>query len=173
MFFKFFFISALLITTYSAQALTIADKRGKVEIELPNGWKYEKDLFGLPHILLSPEGKDRASFSITLTGIGDLKLPANDLKNNQKQYQDGRKKWAESRGFKISKFIPYETFLVDKKISTHSIGVQYKDEKNVEYLEMSYFTECSDSLVHTKALGVLESENIKTAKKIILSLKCL
>lgn len=161
----------LAVIANSAQALTVADKRSQVEVSLPAGWSYEKDILGLPHVFLGPEGDDRASFSITLTGIADVELPVKDLKKNQLQYQDGRKKWAESREFKISKFIPYSTFK-NGQATTHSIGVQYKDAKNIEYQEMSYFTECPDSLVHTKALGVVGSEKMKTALGIIQTLRC-
>lgn len=171
MFFKIVSIFTLAVIANSAQALTVADKRGQVEVSLPAGWSYEKDILGLPHVFLGPEGDDRASFSITLTGIADVELPVKDLKKNQLQYQDGRKKWAESREFKISKFIPYSTFK-NGQATTHSIGVQYKDAKNIEYQEMSYFTECPDSLVHTKALGVVGSEKMKTALGIIQTLRC-
>jgi hypothetical protein len=171
MFFKFLSVLIMTLTAYSAQALTVADNRGQVEVSLPTGWTYEKDIFGLPHVYLGPEGADRASFSITLTGIADVGLPVKDLKKNQQQYQDGRKKWAEQREFKITRFIPYSTFK-NGQATTHSIGVQYKDAKNVEYLELSYFTECPDSLVHTKALGVLGTEKMKTAQGIIQTLSC-
>ncbi len=171
MFFKFFTATFMFLAAYSAQALTINDKRGQIEVELPPGWSYEKELLGLPHVFLSPEGSDRANYSITLTGIGDVKLPVKDLQKNQKQYQEGRIKWAKQRDFKITKFIPYVNFKTGLTL-THSIGVQYNDKKNVEYLEMSYFTECQDSLVHTKALGVLGTEKMKTAQQIIQSLRC-
>lgn len=171
MFFKFLSVCLISLTAYSAQALTVTDKRGQVEVSLPVGWSYEKDILGLPHVFLGPEGADRASFSITLTGIADVELPVKDLKKNQSQYQDGRKKWAEAREFKITKFIPYTTFK-NGQATTHSIGVQYKDAKNVEYQELSYFTECPDTLVHTKALGVVGSEKMKTALAIIPTLSC-
>lgn len=172
MFFRFLSAPFFLLVAYSAQAIMITDNRGQVEAALPQGWSYEKNLFGLPHVFLSPEGADRASFSLTLTGIGDVKLPVKDLKKNQGQYQEGRKKWAQTRDFIITKFIPYNTFNSDK-VPTHAIGFQYKDKKNVEYVEMSYFTECQDSLVHTKAVGILDSEKMKAALKIIDSLRCL
>lgn len=171
MFFKILSVFFLTVTAYSAQALTIVDKRGEVDVSLPAGWSYEKNILGLPHVFLAPDGADRASFSITLTGIADVGLPVKELQKNQKQYQEGRKKWAEQREFKISKFVPYATFK-NGQATTHSIGVQYKDAKNTEYLEMSYFTECPDSLVHTKALGVVGSENMQVAQKIISSLSC-
>lgn len=172
MFFKILSVTFLILGAYSAQALTITDERGQVEAALPQGWSYEKNLFGLPHVFLSPEGSDRASFSITLTGIGDVQLPVKELNKNQGQYQEGRKKWAASREFTITKFVPYKT-LSSNKIQTHVIGVQYKDKKNIEYLEMSYFTECQDSLVHSKAVGTLNTEKMKAALKIIDSLRCL
>jgi hypothetical protein len=171
MFLKYLSVFMLAISAYSAQAITVTDKRGQVEVSLPPGWSYEKEILGLPHVFLAPEGEDRASFSITLTGIADVELPVKDLKQNQTQYQEGRKKWAAAREFKISQFIPYSTFK-NGKATTHSIGVQYKDAKNVEYQELSYFTECPDSLVHTKALGVLGSEKMKTAQGIIQTLSC-
>lgn len=161
----------LILGSYSAHALTISDDRGTVEIELPKDWKYEKNLMGLPHVLLGPEGSHRASFSMTLTGLSEMKLPGKELAKNQSQYQDGRKKWAGPRGFYITKFIPYQNLQTDPKNPTHSIGFQYKDQKQ-EYLEMSYFTECPHSLVHSKALGIVGSDQMKIAQKIIQSLRC-
>lgn len=172
MLFRFLSGFFILLTAHSAQALIIQDERGQVQLDLPSRWKYEKNLMGLPHVLLSPEGKDRASFSITLTGLAEMKLPTKELEKNQPEYQEGRKKWAESRGFKVIKFIPYALLKSGNKFQTHSIGFQYRDEKS-EYTEMSYFTECPNSLVHTKALGESLSPNLTEALKIVKSLMCL
>ena len=154
----------------SAWGITISDERGSLEVSLPSGWRYEKNFLALPHVLLSPE-VNRASFSITVTGIQDVKLPSLALEKNQTDYQDGRKKWAEKRDFIITQFIPYteKTF---NNVRTHSIGFIYKDKKS-EYLEMSYYTECPKTLVHTKALGILGTQNLQQAQTIISSLKCL
>lgn len=148
----------------------MTDERGKVELALPSGWSYEKNLLALPHVFLSPKEK-RASFSITLTGIEGVHLPYKDLAKNQSQYQEGRKKWAEKREFTITKFIPYSESVTDK-VRTHRIGFIYKD-KTTEYLEMSYYTECPKTLVHMKALGEFGSPNMRVGEKIFSSLKCL
>lgn len=169
MFFKLLLLSILILGSYSVGAITVADERGSVELTLPQGWRYEKNLLGLPHVFLSPQEK-RASLSITITGIQDVNLPHKDLAKNQSQYQEGRKKWAQQREFTITKFIPY-SHTINNKISTHSIGVLYKD-KNVEYLEMSYFTECPRSLVHMKALGEFNSPHQLTVQQIPNSLHC-
>jgi hypothetical protein len=168
---KYAAIPVLFLLTMPAWAMKIQDSRGSVYLELPANWKYEKNLLGLPHVFLSPEDKDRVSVSLTLTGIEDVKLPVKELHKNQNQYQEGRKEWAEERGFSISNFTPYETSKTKDKFQIHEIGFEYKDAEST-YRELSWYVECPESLLHLKLLGTKTSARFEEGKAIIKSLSC-
>lgn len=149
-------------------ALVVNDPKGKIEISIPTAWKYEKDLFGLPHVFLSSGDSDKISVSLTLTGIADVKLSPKELKNNQKDYQQGRSEWALSRNFTIINFQPYESFKSNEGKQVHSIGFNYKNS-DIQQSEKSYYIECPETLVHLKALG----KTLTEVPGMIKSLKCL
>lgn len=157
---------------FKSWGLVIEDKRGRGDVVLPDHWSYERDLLGLPHVFLSPGGKEKVSVSLTLTGIEDVKLPGPDLKKNQKEYWRGREDWAKKRGIKILKFHPYMERLNQKKVRVHQIGVEYRGEGS-ELLEMSYYLECQKSFVHMKSVGPKVSLHQGEAVKIIDSYSCL
>jgi hypothetical protein len=162
----------LILVAAKARALSITDERGSVELDQPNGWKYERNIFGLPHVLISPEQKDRTTISITLTGIEEVKLPSFELKKNQEQYQDGRKEWALKRELQIVQFHPYSAIENKEKIKIHQIGLDYKNETFIQ-TEMSYYVECPKTLVHLKSLGPKDSKEVAKAFEAVKSIKCL
>lgn len=162
---------ALLILSLPSWGMKISDERGSVFLDVPSDWKYEKNLLGIPHVFLSPDSTNRTSLSLTLTGIEDVKLPVNELKKNQEQYQKGRREWALERDFTILSFIPYETSKTKDKFAIHSIGFEYKDSQTT-YFEQSYYVECPGSLVHLKILGPKNSVRMPEARKMIHSLVC-
>lgn len=157
--------------TQLASATVINDSRGSISLDFPKNWKYEKNLLGLPHVLLTNDIPERSSLSITLTGLDNVKLPSKDLKQNQNQYQEGRKSWAQSRHAEIIEFLPYlETKTSDNK-SIHSIGFKYKLGTQI-YFEKSFYIECPKSLVHLKLLTPKDSPRILEGESIVKTLKC-
>jgi hypothetical protein len=172
MYFTFFFIFSYCLLSFEAKAFVISDDRGKIDLEVPQNWKYKKNLLGLPHVFISSTDKQKTSLSVTMTGIVGVKLPHKELAKNQNDYQDGRKNWAKERHFRITQFYPYVVKLNSEKIKIHEIGLEYK-KRDKEYTEISYFAECPKSFIHMKALGEKNSAGTLIAKKIPESLKCL
>lgn len=164
------FILLMALITQVAIAAIIEDERGKALVDIPEGWTYEKNILGLPHVFMSSEKPEKTSVSLTLTGLEGVKLKMEDLKKNQGQYQDGRRTWALDREAKIVKFLPYENFKL-KSHSAHSIGVTY-ELGGKTYEEISYYVECPLSFVHMKLLGVLGSQGVSAGKNLMKSLSC-
>ncbi len=163
-------IFSLVILPQKVLGVRIVDKRGSCELDLPSHWKYERDLFGLPHVFLSPGGTKKVSVSLTVTGLEAIRLPSHELMKNQDQYQNGRKEWAKRSGAEITSFYPYEKKMIGKVVS-HQIGVDYK-LRNEEHSERSSFFECSKSLIHMKAVGPKTSAYFKEALLLMETLKC-
>ncbi|MGE3610395.1 MAG: hypothetical protein AB7I27_12465 [Bacteriovoracaceae bacterium] len=165
----FFILYSFAQSTYAKTQLII-DERGKAQITSSNDWKYEKNILGLPHVLISSE-QINSTLSITLTGLKDVSLPSSELNKNQKQYQDGRKAWAASRNAEIEEFIPYQKLQIPSKAMVHTIGFKYRLNGN-KYYEKSYYAECPGSLVHFKLVTLQGSKRINEADEIVKSLKC-
>lgn len=166
---KLFILMTVFFSHLSFGAI-IEDERGKVQVDLPSGWTYEKNLLGLPHVFLSSEKPEKTSVSLTLTGQEGVKLKVEDLKKNQSQYQDGRKTWAEDRKAKIVKFIPYESMKFKTQIG-HSIGFIY-EMNGKTYQEMSYYIECPQSFIHMKVLGIQNASGFNEGVGLVKSLNC-
>lgn len=165
------YLALLNFLTQVVSATVISDSRGSISLDFSKSWKYEKNLLGLPHVLLTNDSPERSSLSITLTGLENVQLPSKTLKKNQDQYKDGRLSWAKGRHAEIEEFLPYlETKTSDNK-SIHSIGFKYK-LGNQMYFEKSFYIECPKSLVHLKLLTPKDSPRILEGESIVKTLRC-
>lgn len=170
-FLKFFCLPLLTFISLDSGAMVISDERGIVEIDPPTTWKYEKNLMGLPHVLLSPGEEKKTSVSVTITGIENAVLSIEDLKKNQKSYQTGRIEWAKKRDVSITRFHPYSDFKTKDKVTGHQIGVDYKIG-DAEQSEMSVYVECPQSFIHLKAVGPSHSQHTKDALNFMRTIRC-
>lgn len=160
-----------LLIAFNVKAMVVKDERGKVEVNVPKAWRYERNLLGLPHVFLTNESPVRSTLSLTLTGIEGVKLLGDNLEKTQQDYQTGRKVWADTRNAQNINFIPYSKSENPERIKIHQIGFEY-DLAGKRYLEKTYYVECPKSLVNLKLLALKKSEKIKEAESIVSSLRC-
>jgi hypothetical protein len=155
-------------------ALLLKDERGRIDIESPADWKYVRNFFGLPHVLLSPEEKEgrRGVLGITLTGKQGWDWDGKTLEKSQSEYREGRKKWATGVQAEIEDFIPYASLKTKGGVEIHAIGVKYRLQ-STEMTEMSWYIECPKSFVHAKGVAMSSRPaQLESMRAAVLDLKC-
>jgi hypothetical protein len=173
---KCFFVLVLLVLVFCnsvfAKSLELKKNSGTILIQEKSSWELGKDLFGIPFIYFAPkQNGQRSNISFTDTGA-ELELDVKTLSANQKDYQAGRKKWAEQVGASIIDFAPYQSFQNKNGHKVHNIGVNYTHEKKV-YSEKSYYIECRGKLLFSKSLRLeVNSAHDKDFGDLIQSLDC-
>ena len=133
---------------------------------------YEKNLLGLPHSWVTVYNQEfgRSSLSLTITGQKTTGWNIEILKKTQSEYQDGRKKWAAERLYKVKKFYPFESHKNLHGLIINTIGFEY-EIKNIEYKELSMFIEANNNLLHAKFVGANKLDQWGIFKPIIENLE--
>lgn len=173
---KVFFVTVFILTVFlsGAHAKTLELKKNtrSIYIEEYKDWTLGKDLFGMPFIYFSPQANgQRSNISFTDTGA-DLELDIKSLAANQKDYEAGKKKWAEQVGAMPLAFSPYEVSVNKHGHRIHKIGFSYEHEGKT-YSEKSYYIECRGKILFSKSLRLRENtQHEQNFQDLIYSLDC-
>ncbi len=167
-------IASLLFICTTAYAAPLELKRNNrsIFIEEKNKWTLGKDLFGMPFIYFSPQSKgQRSNISFTDTGA-NVELDMKSLSDKKQDYQEGRKKWAQTVGASVLSFDPYEMVVNGRGHKVHRIGFNYTHEGK-SYNEKSYYIECRGRVIFSKSLRLFENkEHDKDFSELISTLDC-
>lgn len=135
----------------SAGTLELKKSTRSIFIQEKPNWEMGRDLFGMPYIYFSPQvNGQRSNISFTDTGA-DLELDVSALSSNQNDYQENKKKWAESVGASPLGFIPYKVTTNKHGHKIHQIGFNYSHE-GMNYNERSFYIECRGKILFSKSL---------------------
>lgn len=167
-----FLILSILLLASTCYGEELTHQGHTIYVDNPQQWEVGKDLFGIPFILFSPQkNTQRSNISFAHSGV-ELELDIKTLKNNQKDYQDNKIKWAQTHDIKIEGFLPYQSFVNLHKHQVHSIGMSYT-HKNKTYIENSFYIECKGKIVFSKGLRLKVNEQDEAYfKSLINSLDC-
>lgn len=151
-----------------------SSKTDSIVGKVPYGWKFNKDMFGLPFVLMSKKHNSghRSIISITPTKIKDHEIDKTTLSKKQSDYQRGRQEYIDNYGGEIVKFFKFKKNSINK-LKSFSIGYQYEvSDKYFE--EKTYFVTCGDEVFHVKYLMNLLDEEFDKAiiEQTIRSLEC-
>ena len=150
-------------------------KDRSIQFDLPGSWRSEKDLFGLPLVLLGPYGDgSRVTISISDSGVDGLTFDEDGMDDSQIVYQKGRKKWLKQLGLKLIKFIPYHVETWNHVDNVQSTGLAYK-AINLDFHEFTHYLNCNGRLYHLKALlrEDLYQKEMSLTRQVLTSFKCL
>lgn len=173
---KVFFVLACIVTTFSfaghAKTMELKKNTRSIFIEEKADWKLGKDLFGMPFIYFSPQvNGQRSNISFTDTGA-DVELDVQSLASSQKDYQTGRKQWAEQVGATPVAFHPYQVSTNKHGHKVHRIGFNYIHEGD-NYVERSHYIECRGKIIFAKSLRLKENElHENDFNELLASLDC-
>jgi hypothetical protein len=145
---------------------------GTIVVSKPNGWTIEERVLGIPFVFFSPKiNGQRSNVSFTHTGQ-NLKLNNKALLADFKNYKLGKKQWADKVGAKIIKVLPLKSFQNTHGHNVTQIGVSYKFKKK-SYIEKSYYIECGQKLLHSKALTLQKNKtHHKLVENMIKGIDC-
>jgi hypothetical protein len=148
---------ALLPSHAFSQRLALKRNDVVVYVKELSDWKLGKDLFGIPFVYFSPlKNGQRSNLSFTDTGL-DLDLEVKSLAKSQKDYENGRRAWAEQVSATPISFYPYEVFSNQHGHRVHQIGFSYEHQTKV-YSERSYYVECRGRIIFSKSLRLRENQ---------------
>jgi hypothetical protein len=170
----FIFIIGLLIPLAEAKITYLPTDKPFIELSTPTGYKLHKDFLGLPWVFIE-EGNEnnRSSLAISISGISNIDLDSKLLKENYKQYEDGRRTWAMKSGATIKKFLPYESIKNSQQKEIHSGGHIYQNDKGTFY-ERTFYAECPKTMINLKILiDVSKTAKLNELISSVKSLRCL
>jgi hypothetical protein len=172
---KLFFALGFFSLTASASPNWVRYQDYKINLEVPTGWKIERDLYGMPLTVLGPErGGERAIINIQHTPIENFEFDEKLIRATQAQYFIGRQQWLDqSEDTELLKKIPYQAFAPRKNVSGFQIGFQYR-MRGEEFEERSIQVSCNGRLYFVKSLYSKKEPKAdrETLAKIIQNLNC-
>lgn len=149
----------------------------KVHLHIPEGWQIQRDLFGMPIMVLGPERNgERAVMSVQHTAIRNLKFDHPALSRTQGQYYEGRKRWIEELGDSNSRYLgglPLERLSWSNGNDGFKIGYRYQ-MRGLEFQENSIQVNCGNRLFLFKTLTSTKSpaEDRQALAGLIRELDC-
>lgn len=169
--YKTLLIAAMIIFS-EAHALELKSSSGTIFLPEKDSWTLSRDIFGIPFLLFSPKiNGQRSNISFINSGV-EVEIDVNALSSHQKEFQDNKKKWADSVGATINSFISYENFKNKNAHKVHHVGVSYTHE-NMSYVEKSYYVECKGKLIYSKSLHLkINEKHDQDFKEMIENLDC-
>lgn len=147
---------------------------GNISLLLPEKWEIAKGLFGVQIMLLGPKvSENRPVITIDSTNFKDMKFDTLSLKNNEKDYKDGRENWLKKYNGHALEFFSYQTTSLSSKIIDHNIGFRYELGTN-EFVERSHYITCGQNLYHIKTLMRTKEESSHQNKieEMVKSFNC-
>lgn len=173
---KIFFIIAFILNFISialaAAPLSLNKNGTSIFISQKDGWRLEKDLFGIPFIYFSPIANgQRSNISFTDTGA-DLELDIKILGSTQSEFQKIKRNWAKQIAASPLNFIPYQVSINMHGHKVHQIGFVY-EHKGKRYQEKSFYIECRNKLIYSKSLRLVKNKaHEKIFSEILNDLDC-
>lgn len=168
-------VSSLSAETKAAETQWIRYEDYKVLLNAPEGWRVERDLYGMPITVLGPERNgERAILNLQHTTIENLDFDHAMLKKTQKEYFDGRREWLSTlEGARLLSTIPYRELSWKNGNEGYEIGVKYR-LRGLDFEEKSIEVTCGNRLYFLKTLtsNKQTTEDAEVLKKMIQQLEC-
>lgn len=148
----------------------------KIHLDAPEGWQIERDLYGMPIMVLGPERDgERAVLSVQHTPIYGMEFDHKLLVKTKKQYYEGRKNFINSMN-NDSKFlseIPYRHLRWTNGNDGFEMGFRY-ESRGITLEEKSIQVNCGNRLFLFKTLSSdkLPDADTKTLAKLVNELDC-
>jgi|GEM_PF-917436 len=171
----FYFLSSILVSAQIfavATTSTLETKWGTITFNKPLNWMLKERVLGMPFMFFSEkENGSRSNVSFTHTGTS-IKLDAKKLQADIKNFEAGKKIWAKKVGAKVDKLDPFKSYQNKKGHTVHRLGVLYT-YKNKKYHEMSYYIECGEKLIYSKALSLEKNKrHLNEVKDFVEGISC-
>lgn len=155
--------AAILLAVIPASGLAKREQVFKFEdgdqvgLEIPRGWQTAKNIFGIPLSIIGPEHRERTGgirrpvLMVMPTGERTRGFSEKNLRDEQKDYQIGRKAWLAKHDGTAIQFFPYQKTRWPHVSQVHKIGYHYLVGQT-QMVEQSYYVVCKQKLYHVKSM---------------------
>ena len=158
----------------TAQAEWVRYENYKVQVQLPSQWKVQKDLYGVPIVVLGPERKgERAVLEIQHTPAKNYVFDHAQSADSQDTYFVGRKAWLSRYDGEFVSKIPYQKLSSAHHLDGSEIGYKYK-LRGHQFEERSVQVNCDGSMYMIKSLvsDLSPNEDRVALGKMISQFQC-
>jgi len=139
----------------------------KIHLDTPDGWKIERDLYGMPITVLGPmRSGERAVLNIQHSPIYGMEFDHELIKKTKAQYYHGRHEWVEHRDdTKYVSDLPYRHLRWTNGNDGFELGFRYQS-RGLTFEEKSSQINCGKRLYFIKTLS---SDRTSPADKAVLA----
>jgi hypothetical protein len=159
---KLFIFLTICLSSFAASAKDFA-------INIPEGWREVKDLYGIPFTLLGPSitPKPRAVIQIIPTDLPPAKMNDTEAVSFGIKYAQGRKSWIKDQDGEIYDILTGK-FEKDRLVTGFSYRLNQKS-----FIERTYYVNCAKRLFHLKIILNFENRNqLSESESIVRSFSC-
>lgn len=138
-------------------------------VNIPEGWREVKDLYGIPVTLLGPSitPKPRAVIQIIPTDLPPAKMNETEAVSFGTKYAEGRKNWIKDQDGEIYDILPGK-FEKDRLVAGFSYRLNQKS-----FIERTYYVNCAKRLFHLKIILNFENrDQLSESESIVRSFSC-
>lgn len=161
----------VLPSTALSKSLVWKDQR--FAIDVPEGWREVKDLYGIPVTLLGPvKNQTRPVVQVIPTPLHAVEIKADNAKGFGEKYAEGRRKWLMAQNGKLIELLPgrFETLKDGSKML--STGVSYQMNQKA-FIERTFYVSCPKNIFHLKIVQNFELVNqLQESETIVRSFRC-
>jgi hypothetical protein len=149
----------------------------KIHLDVPKGWQIQRDLFGMPIMVLGPERDgERAVLSVQHTPLRNLRFDHELLSKTRGQYYEGRKQWIRSLDDTGSRYLgglPMQRLTWANGNDGFEIGFRYR-MRGLDFEERSIQISCEKRVFLFKTLLSSKSpeSDAKVLAKLVRELDC-
>ena len=185
----FVFISALVVTLSASASFASNDfvttdnsvnhwtryQNYKIHLDVPKGWRIERDLFGMPITVLGPERHgERAVLSVQHTPVFGMHFDHQLLLKTKDQYYSGRHDWlTKFEDVKYLSDLPYRHLAWKNGNDGFEMGFRYH-MRGINLEERSVQVNCGQRLYFVKTLtsNKIPAEDTAVLSRLVNQLNC-
>lgn len=157
----------------AALSKSIAYKGHKFSIDVPEGWREVKDLYGIPVTVLGPvQNQTRAVVQVIPTPLKEVEIKLENAKAFGEKYAEGRRKWLKEQNGTLIELVGghFET-LKDSSPMLYA-GVSYQMNKKA-FIERTFYVKCPKNIFHLKIVQNFELvKQLDASEAIVRSFQC-
>ena len=166
-----FFIFFVLPSVALSKTLVWKDQR--FAIDVPEGWREVKDLYGIPVTILGPvKNQTRPVVQVIPTPLNAVEIKVENAKSFGEKYAEGRYKWLQAQRGKLIELLPgrFETLKDGSKMLY--AGVSYQMNQKA-FIERTFYVSCPKKIFHLKIVQNFELVNqLQESEAIVRSFQC-
>lgn len=162
-----------LVLPSSALSKSLVYKDQKFSIDVPEGWREVKDLYGIPVTILGPvQNQTRAVVQVIPTPLKEIDIKAENAKGFGEKYAEGRHRWLKEQNGQLIELQPGRFEVLKDGSKMLYAGVSYQMNKKA-FIERTFYVSCPKKIFHLKVVQNFELvKELHKSEAIVRSFQC-